>query len=169
METADVVIIGGGVIGSSIAYHLLTDGLDGMVFVLERDPTYEHSSTALSVGGIRQQFGTKVNLDITRYSVPFYEKFDEFMEADGESPYADFRQRGYLFLGRKEKWSVMKRLYEFQRSQGLDVHLLKPEEILEIIPHINLEGVVGGTFGPRDGYLDPHGVLQGFLKTLYIH
>jgi glycine/D-amino acid oxidase-like deaminating enzyme len=164
METADVVIIGGGVIGSSIAYHLLIDGLDGKVFVLERDPTYEHSSTALSVGGIRQQFGTKVNLDITRYSVPIYEKFDELMEADGESPHADFRQRGYLFLGRKEKWSVMKRLYEFQRSQGLDVRLLKPEEILEIIPHINLEGVVGGTFGPRDGYLDPHGVLQGFLK-----
>jgi glycine/D-amino acid oxidase-like deaminating enzyme len=164
MQTADVVIIGGAVMGSSIAYNLLNDGFDGTVLVLERDPTYEHSSTALSVGGIRQQFGTKVNLDITRYTVPFYEKFDELMEVEGESPHADFRQRGYLFLGREEKWPVMKRLYEFQRSQGLEVRLLKPQEILEIIPHINLEGVVGGTFGPRDGYLDPHGVLQGFAK-----
>jgi glycine/D-amino acid oxidase-like deaminating enzyme len=164
MEIADVVIIGGAVMGSSIAYNLLNDGFDGKVLVLERDPTYEHSSTALSIGGIRQQFGTKVNLDITRYSVPFYEQFDELMEVEGERAHADFRQRGYLFLGRKEKWPVMKRLYEFQRSQGLDVRLLKPQEILEIIPHINLEGVAGATFGPRDGYLDPHGVLSGFVK-----
>ena len=164
MEAADVVIIGGAVMGSSIAYSLLNDGFDGKVLVLERDPTYEHSSTALSLGGVRQQFGAKVNIDIARYSVPFYEKFDEIMEVEGERPHADFRQRGYLFLGRKEKWPVMKRLYEFQRSQGVEVRLLKPHEILEIIPHIKLEGVAGATFGPRDGYVDPHGVLSGFVK-----
>jgi glycine/D-amino acid oxidase-like deaminating enzyme len=161
---ADVVIIGGAVMGSSIAYNLLKDGVDGKVLVLERDPTYERSSTALSVGGIRQQFGSKVNIDISRYSVPFYEKFDELMEVERERPHVDFRQRGYLFLGREEKWPVMKRLHEFQTSQGVEVRLLKPHEILEIIPHINLEGVVGATFGPRDGYVDPHGVLSGFLK-----
>ena len=164
METADVVIIGGAVMGSSIAYNLLNDGFDGKVIVLERDLTYEHSSTALSVGGIRQQFGTKVNIDIARYSVPFYEQFDELMEVEGERPHADLRQRGYLFLGRKEKWPVMKKLHEFQRSQGVEVRLLKPHEILEIIPHINLEGVAGASFGPRDGYVDPHGVLSGFVK-----
>ncbi|MCK5554480.1 MAG: FAD-binding oxidoreductase [Deltaproteobacteria bacterium] len=164
MEVADVVIIGGAVMGSSIAYNLLNDGFDGKVLVVERDPTYEHSSTALSVGGIRQQFGTKVNIDIARYSMPFYEKFDELMEVEGERPHADFRQAGYLFLGREEKWPVMKRLHEFQISQGMDVRLLKPQEIQDIIPHINLEGVVGATFGPRDGYLDPHGVLSGFVK-----
>ena len=164
MEIADVVIIGGAVMGSSIAYNLLNDGFDGKVLIVERDPTYEHSSTALSVGGIRQQFGTKVNIDIARYSVPFYEKFDELMEVEGERPHADFRPRGYLFLGKEEKWSVMKRLHEFQTSQGVDVRLLKPQEILDIIPHINLEGVVGATFGARDGYLDPHGVLSGFVK-----
>jgi len=159
-----VVIIGGAVMGSSIAYNLLNDGFGGKVIVLERDPTYEHSSTALSVGGIRQQFGTKVNISIARYSVPFYEKFDELMEVEGERPHADLRQRGYLFLGRKEKWPVMKKLHEFQRSQGVEVRLLKPHEILEIIPHINLEGVAGASFGPRDGYVDPHGVLSGFVK-----
>jgi len=164
MEIADVVIIGGAVMGSSIAYNLLNDGLDGKVIVLERDPTYERSSTALSVGGIRQQFGTKVNIDIARYSLPFYEQFDELMEVEGERAHADFRQRGYLFLGRKDKWSVMKRLHEFQTSQGMEIRLLKPHEILEIIPHMNLEGVVGATFGLRDGYLDPHGVLSGFTK-----
>jgi FAD-dependent oxidoreductase domain-containing protein 1 len=164
MEIADVVIIGGAVMGSSIAYNLLNDGFNGKVIILERDPTYEHSSTALSIGGIRQQFGTKVNIDIARYSVPFYEQFDELMEVEGERPHADFRQRGYLFLGREEKWPVMKKLHEFQRSQGMEVRLLKPHEILEIIPHINLEGVAGATFGPRDGYVDPHGVLSGFVK-----
>ncbi len=164
MEMADVVIIGGAVMGSSIAYNLLKDGVDGKVLVLERDPTYERSSTALSVGGIRQQFGSKVNIDISRYSVPFYEKFDELMEVERERPHADFRQQGYLFLGREDKWPVMQRLHEFQTSQGVEVRLLRPHEILEIIPHINLEGVVGATFGPRDGYVDPHGVLSGFLK-----
>jgi FAD-dependent oxidoreductase domain-containing protein 1 len=164
MEIADVVIIGGAVTGSSIAYNLLNDGFNGKVFVLERDPTYEHSSTALSVGGIRQQFGTKVNIDIARYSVPFYEQFDELMEVEGERAHADFRQRGYLFLGKREKWPVMKRLQEFQASQGMEVRLLNPHEILEIIPHINLEGIVGATFGPRDGYVDPHGVLSGFAR-----
>jgi FAD-dependent oxidoreductase domain-containing protein 1 len=164
MEIADVVIIGGAVMGSSIAYNLLNDGFDGKVLILERDPTYEHSSTALSVGGIRQQFGTKVNIDIARYSVPFYEKFDELMEVEGEKPHVDFRRRGYLFLGKEEKWSVMKRLHEFQTAQGVDVRLLKPQEILDIIPHINLEGVTGATFGARDGYLDPHGVLTGFVR-----
>ena len=164
MEIADVVIIGGAVMGSSIAYNLLNDGFDGKVLVVERDPTYEHSSTALSVGGIRQQFGTKVNIDIARYSVPFYEKFDELMEVTGERPHVDFRRQGYLFLGRKEKWPVMKRLHEFQTFQGMDVRLLKPQEILDIIPHMNLEGIVGATFGPRDGYLDPHGALSGFAK-----
>lgn len=159
-----MVIIGGAVIGSSIAYNLLNDKFNGKVLVLEREPTYEHSSTALSVGGIRQQFGTKVNLDIARFSVPFYEQFDELMEIEGERPHADFRQRGYLFLGRREKWPLMKRLYEFQTSQGMEVRLLKPHEILEIIPHINLEGIVGATFGPRDGYVDPHGVLSGFVR-----
>jgi glycine/D-amino acid oxidase-like deaminating enzyme len=164
MEIADVAIIGGAVMGSSIAYNLLNDGFDGKVLVLERDPTYEHSSTALSVGGIRQQFGSKVNIDIARYSVPFYEQFDELMEVEGERPHADFRQRGYLFLGRREKWPLMKRLQEFQASQGMEVRLLKPHEILEIIPHMNLEGVVGATFGSRDGYVDPHGVLTGFAR-----
>ncbi|UCD70917.1 MAG: FAD-binding oxidoreductase [Syntrophobacterales bacterium] len=164
MEIADVVIIGGALMGSSIAYNLLNDGFNGKVLVLERDPTYEHSSTALSIGGIRQQFGTKVNIDIARYNVPFFEQFDELMEVDGERPHADFRQRGYLFFGRKEKWPVMKKLHEFQTSQGMEVRLLKPHEILEIIPHVNLEGVAGATFGPRAGYVDPHGVLNGFVK-----
>jgi glycine/D-amino acid oxidase-like deaminating enzyme len=95
--TFDVVIVGGGIIGSSIAYHLANDGFNGRIAVFEKDPTYEFSSTTLSAGGVREQFSTEVNIRISQYSIEFYEKFDEVMTVDGEKAHADFRQRGYLF------------------------------------------------------------------------
>ena len=76
VSTFDIIIIGGGVMGSSLAYHLLQDGLDGSVAVLEKDPTYKYASTTLSAGGMRQQFITKVNIDIGLYSIAAIERFD---------------------------------------------------------------------------------------------
>src|SRR4030067_2314150 len=94
----DIIIIGGGVTGSSLAYHLLRDGLDGSVAVLEKDPTYKYASTALSAGGVRQQFSTKVNIDICLYSIDAIERFDEELAVDGEKANAGYRQGGGDFL-----------------------------------------------------------------------
>jgi glycine/D-amino acid oxidase-like deaminating enzyme len=162
--TFDVVIIGGGIIGSSIAYHLANDGFNGRIAVFEKDPTYEFSSTTLSAGGVREQFSTEVNIRISQYSIDFYEKFDEVMALNGEKAHADFRQRGYLFLGNEKNWPLIKRNFQLQKSLGAKVELLSMEETLKKIPHLDPEGLVGASFGQRDGYLDPYGTLQGFVK-----
>ena len=131
---SDVLIIGGGIIGSSIAYNLVNDGFDGSVTVLEKDPTYERSSTTLSAGGIRRQFSTEVNIRISQYGVRFYEIFDEAMAVDGEKAHAEFRQSGYLFLANDRNWPVMKRHHDFQRKLGVEVEILNPFRNIKMSP-----------------------------------
>jgi FAD-dependent oxidoreductase domain-containing protein 1 len=175
ISSYDIIIIGGGVMGSSLAYHLLQDELDGSVAVLEKDPSYKYASTALSAGGVRQQFSTKVNIDICLYSIDVIERFDEEMAVDGEKANAGYRPVGYLFLGGENNWETLKRQYELQKSLGVDVELLTPEDIKKLIPHMNVESLLGGSYGPRAGYTDPYGILQGYLRKAkslganYIH
>jgi glycine/D-amino acid oxidase-like deaminating enzyme len=164
MATADVVIVGGGVMGSSVAYHLREGGFRGRVLVVERDLTYRRASSALSVGGIRQQFGAEVNVRIARSSVEFYERFAERMMVNGERPDIEFRQRGYLFLADAAAWPALRARAERQRAWGAEVELLDEAGILKMVPDLNLEGIAGATFGPRDGYVDPYGVTQGFAR-----
>jgi glycine/D-amino acid oxidase-like deaminating enzyme len=163
-RTFDVIIIGGGIMGSSIAYHLANDGFPGRMAVFEKDSTYEFSSTTLSAGGVREQFSTEVNIRISQYSIDFYEKFDEAMAVNGEKAHAEFRQRGYLFLASETNWPLIEKNYHFQKRLGANVNLLSVEEALKIIPHLNPKGLVGASFGRKDGYLDPYGTLQGFIK-----
>ncbi len=163
-QTFDILIIGGGIMGSSIAYHLKKDGFEGTVAIFEKDSTYEFSSTTLSAGGVREQFSTEVNIRISQYSIDFYEKFDEAMAVNGEKAHAEFRQRGYLFLASETNWPLIEKNYHFQKRLGANVNLLSVEEALKIIPHLNPTGLVGASFGRKDGYLDPYGTLQGFIK-----
>ena len=171
----DILIVGGGVIGSSIAYHLLNDGLDGTVAVLEKDPSYEFASTPRSMGGIRQQFTTEINIRICQYSIEAIEQFDEAMAVDGEPPHIYYHPRGYLFLADENNWETLRKQYRLQRSLGVDVDLLTPEEVKDMLPHMNVEGLLGASFGRRAGYLDAYGLLRGYqrkAKSLgadYIH
>ncbi len=162
--TADVVIVGGGVMGSSVAYHLLAAGFRGRVIVVERDLTYRQASSALSVGGIRQQFGAEINVRIARHTVDFYERFAEVMVVAGERPDIEFRQRGYLFLADAAAWPGLRSRAARQRAWGADVEVLEGREILKVVPDLSLEGIVGATFGPRDGWVDPYSVTQGFAR-----
>jgi len=174
-RTFDVLIIGGGVMGSSIAYHLAQDGFDGKIAVFEKDPSYERASTVLSVGGIRRQFSTKVNIRICQYSLSFYRGFGERMEVEGERPEIDFKPRGYLFLGNEKNWPLLVKHQAFQKSLGVETRLLTLEETLRILPDLRTEDLIGSSFSPGDGYMDPHGVLQGFVRKAkhlgvqYIH
>ena len=161
----DVLIVGGGVMGSSIAYHLLDDGLDGTVAVLEKDPAYEFASTPRSMGGIRQQFSTEINIRIGLYGVEVIERFDEEMAVDGEPAHADFHPRGYLFLADGNNWETLRKQYRLQRSLGVDVALLTPEEVKDMLPHVNVEGLLGASFGRRAGYLDAYGLLACSQET----
>ncbi|MCX8118042.1 MAG: FAD-binding oxidoreductase [Desulfobacterota bacterium] len=171
----DLLIVGGGVMGSSLAYHLAHDGFQGRVAVFEKDPSYEKASTVLSVGGIRRQFSTEVNVRLSQYSLAFYREFGERMEVEGVRPEIDFKPRGYLFLGNERNWPLLVKHQAFQRSLGVETKLLTPEETLRLIPDLNAEDLVGSSFSPGDGYMDPHSVLQGFVRkakhlgVTYIH
>ncbi|MDI3298298.1 MAG: FAD-dependent oxidoreductase [Bacillota bacterium] len=162
VRRADVVIIGAGAMGSSLAYHLKASGFAGEVLVVERDLARERSSTGLSAGGVRQQFGTAVNIRLARASVEFYERWQEHMAVGGEAPDIAFRQQGYLFLADAQLWPVLERRFELQRSLGVEVRKLSPGEIPELLPEVNLEGLAGATYCPRDGFLDPYAVMRGF-------
>jgi FAD-dependent oxidoreductase domain-containing protein 1 len=160
----DIVIIGGGVIGSSIAFNLVNDGIDASVLVIEKDPTYEFASTTLCAGGVREQFSRPENIKIAQYSLNVYENFDEIMQVDGDKAHAEFNQRGYLILADETNWTMIKRNYESQKMLGVRVSLLSGDDIKGMVPHMNTEDVVGASFGARDGTLDPYGVLQGYIK-----
>lgn len=163
-EHFDLLIIGGGVMGSSLAYHLANDGFQGRIGVLEKDPTYEKASTVLSVGGIRRQFSTEVNVRLSQYSLAFYQEFGVRMEVEGIQPEIDFKPRGYLFLGNEKNWPLLVKHQAFQRSLGVGTQLLNLDETLRLIPDLNPQDLVGSSFSEGDGYMDPHSVLQGFVR-----
>ena len=160
----DIVVIGGGIIGSSISYNLMNDGFDGSILVIEKDPTYEFASTTLSAGGAREQFSLPENIKISQYSIGIFEHFDDTMEVDGEKAHAEFKQHGYLFLANEKNWPMIQKSYKTQKGLGARVSLLSVDEIKEFIPHLRTDDLVGGAFGHRDGSLDPYGALQGYKK-----
>jgi FAD-dependent oxidoreductase domain-containing protein 1 len=163
-QTADVVLIGGGIIGASIAYHLRQDGFSGRILVIERDTTYAHAATPMSLGGIRQLYGVPSNIQLARYSLQFYEHFDEVMSGEWGQARAHFHQRGYLLLlddQNREAWS---RRYEVERQMGVEVEMLPPGQVHELFPHLYVGDVSYALYSRRDGYINPRGALQGFIE-----
>jgi FAD-dependent oxidoreductase domain-containing protein 1 len=163
-RTADVIIVGGGIIGASIAYHLRQDGLTGRVLVIENDTTYVRAATPMSMGGIRQQYKAACNVALARYSLPFYQQFDERMAGDWGTPQGHFHPRGYLTLMHEANQAALRQKYAAQRQLDVNIQLLSPEDVRELIPHLNIAEIVGGLYGPQDGYVNPRGVLQGFVE-----
>jgi FAD-dependent oxidoreductase domain-containing protein 1 len=161
-ESANVIIIGGGVVGSSAAWHLRQDSGAGRVLVIERDPTYARASAFLAMGGIRQQFCTAVTVQMVQFSVELWKSFDARMAVPGHAPRTWFRQRGYLFLANEETSARLRERYEAQRRAGAHVRVLSRDEILTLAPDLMLEDIVFGVFGPDDGYANPREVLAGF-------
>ena len=156
------MIVGGGVVGCSIAWHLKHDGFTGRVAVVERDSTYARASSNLAMGGIRQQFSSAANVGMARYSVEFYERFDDTMSAGDFRSDAWLRQRGYLFLVDADSAERFEQRLETQRTLGVAVERWSVDRIRERVPDLMLDDILFGVFGPRDGYADPKGVLAGF-------
>lgn len=156
---AEVIVIGGGVIGCSIAYHLAKLGCRD-VAVLERH-YIGSGSTEKCPGGIRQQFSTEINVKLSMESVKFFERFEE---ETGHTP--DFRQHGYLMLATtEEEMEMFRQNVALQREIGLEVYFLSPQEVKEIVPQLNIDDILGATYCPSDGYADPYSVVQGFAST----
>ena len=167
-DAAAVVVVGGGVMGSSIALHLRQRLGGARVVVAERDPTYARSSSRLATGGIRQQYGSPLNVALARHSVGFYARLDELTAAAGRPTRVWFRQRGYLFLADAERAAGLERRFEAQRASGAACERWTPDRIRAAVPGLNADDVVLGVFGPEDGYLDPREVLAG-MRALAEH
>jgi sarcosine oxidase subunit beta len=158
-ETADVVIIGSGIVGSSVAYHLAQAGCAN-VLVIEREAHQGKGSTGKSMGGVRAQFSTPVNIQMSRYSIDFFSRFDEVVGHP-----ADYRAHGYLFCATSERHlEYLKANRERQIAFGVrNVEWISREEIQAIVPQLRTDDILGGTFCPTDGFVDPHSVMMGFM------
>jgi glycine/D-amino acid oxidase-like deaminating enzyme len=157
-RAAEVVIIGAGITGCSIAYHLAERGVRDVV-VLDKDQI-GRGATADAAGGIRLQFSTRTNIELSRYSLGIWENFKELFGID-----IAFHQQGYLFLLTSEaEVADFRSNLAFQQSLDVPVRWVDPTEIGELNPALSLDGIVGGTFCTSDGWADPYSSTMGFAQ-----
>jgi glycine/D-amino acid oxidase-like deaminating enzyme len=144
----NTLIIGGGPIGLSTAYHLAINNPSTPITVIERDPTYAHASATLSAGGIRQQFSLRENIQMSLYGRDFLRNASDLLRVEDEDVDVQFQEHGYLFLSSSEKGAeVMMQNNELQRGEGADVVLMSKKELKEKFPWLNVEDIVLGSYG----------------------
>jgi sarcosine oxidase subunit beta len=157
-STADVVVIGGGIMGASTAYHLAKRGCD--VLLVESGEMFGLGSTGLNAGGVRYQFATAVNVELSKLSIGMMERFAEEMDQP-----IGLRRCGYLFmLDDAHDLEQFTRNVALQNAHGVPSRVVSTAEIAELAPEVELSGIIGGTWCPRDGLVDPNGLLQGFVS-----
>ena len=159
-NAADVVIIGGGCMGASVAYHLTKRGIRDVVLV-EREPLLGMGSTGRNAGGVRHQFSSEANVKLSIESIRLLEHFNDEVGSQ-----IDFHQDGYLFLlATQESVTSFEAGIEMQRRLGVDVDLLSPTEAQSLAPGLEVDGILAASFCARDGIADPNGVTMGFAKA----
>ncbi len=166
-DSYDVVIIGGAVIGSAVAYFLTANAdFDGSVLIIERDPTFAQASTSLSSSSIRNQFSNPINVRIGQYGTQFIRDFADVMEVDGEKPDLGFHEGGYLFLASSdEQVQILRENHEVQKSLGADVVLWKPDQIKAAFPHLRVDDLQLASYGQSgEGWFSNTGLMNGFRK-----
>lgn len=156
---AEIVIIGGGVVGASVAYHLTERGAKD-ILILERENMTGLGSTGKATGGVRAQFETEINIKLSLYSLDLFGKFSDLTGGD-----CGYEPRGYLFVATDApQLDFLRTSGERQRTLGYDgVRLVDTGAVSGMVAGLNCEDIAGGSFGPRDGFIDPVGVLNGFL------
>src|SRR5690242_619467 len=145
-------------VGSSIAYHLTKAGCRSVI-VLERETHQGKGSTGKSMGGVRAQFSTEISIRMSLFSIPFFRDFEQILG----HPYG-YRSQGYLFIATEARQMAHLRVnYEKQTAAGLrTVQILSREAIVNIVPQVEADDIVGGTFCSTDGFVDPYSVMTGF-------
>ena len=161
-KSYDIIIIGGGIMGSATAYYLISADPTLTIAVVERDPTYAQASTTLSMANVRTQFSLKENVQISQYAIQMLQTFEEDMAVNGESPKIYFRQEGNLFLVAAEAEEAARRALHMQTQLGCRVEWWSNQHIKEHYPLYEPRPFVGGTFGPDDGYFDAYAVLMAY-------
>ncbi len=153
----DVVVIGAGIIGLSVAYYLKQKGCP-RVLLLEKEDTWINGSTPRANGGFRQQFSTPINIRMSQLSLPVFESFRDVFDTD-----ISFRQRGYLFVTASQAGrSGLLQNLEIQRRHQVPVEWLEPAQIKELAPFVKTDDLQGGNFCGKDGYADSYSIAAGF-------
>lgn len=165
-ERADVVVVGGAIIGSAVATFLaMRPDFDGRIVVVERDPTYRTSSTTLSAASIRLQFSTPLNIEISRFGLEVVRHPERFLAVDGEAPRFDFVENGYLFLATAAGLATLEHNHAVQRALDVPVALLGPAELQRRFEWIRVDDLAGASLGLADeGWFDAYALLQGFRR-----
>ncbi|WIV10929.1 FAD-binding oxidoreductase [Proteiniborus sp. MB09-C3] len=161
INAADVVIIGGGISGCSIAYNLAKKGVKNIVVLEKR--FLASGATGRCGAGIRQQWGTEMNCRLSMESIKFFETANEELDYDGD---IEFKQGGYLLVSSTEKEDIQfKKNTELQKSLGIPVDYLTPKEAAEIVPYLNTDIIKSATFCPKDGHLNPFLTTDAYAKA----
>jgi glycine/D-amino acid oxidase-like deaminating enzyme len=163
----DVIIVGGGVIGSAIAHFLAAEpAFPGTILVVERDPSYARSSTALSAGSIRQQFSTRENINISIFGFDFLKAIDEHLAMGAEAPDIGLVEAGYLFLATDQGIDILRESHAVQRGCDTAVALLSPDALRERFPWLKADDLAGGSLGlAGEGWFDAFALLQAFRRS----
>ncbi len=161
LKTADVVIVGGGITGCSIAYNLAKKGVKNIVVLEKR--FLASGATGRCGAGVRQQWGTEMNCRLSMESIKFFETANEELEYDGD---IEFHQGGYLLVSSTEKEDMQfKKNVELQKSLGIPVDFLTPQEAKKIVPYLNTDIIRSATFCPKDGHLNPFLTTDAYAKA----
>ncbi|MBJ9662436.1 NAD(P)/FAD-dependent oxidoreductase [Burkholderia gladioli] len=160
-----IVIIGGGVIGSAVAYFLRAADPSVVVTVIERDPTYARSSSALSAASIRQQFSTPLSIRMSLFGIAFLRELGERLAIDGARPSIDLHEGGYLFLATPAGEATLRENHALQLAEGAQIRYLEREALAAGFPWLNVEDLAAGCYGERgEGWFDGYGLVQALRK-----
>jgi len=160
-KVADVVIIGGGIHGCSLAYHLAKKGCKNVVLLEQKFLTY--GGTGRSGGGVRHQFGTEINCILAKYNVESFKKLSEELDYPKG---IEFEQGGYLWIAYTERqFRQLEKNVNLQNKLGIPSKMLSPEEIKDAFPYLNIEGIIGGSFCEEDGHINPFHATMAYAEA----
>ena len=164
MERADILIAGGGVIGSAAAYFMALDGRGGRIVVVEPDPLYQFAATPRASGGLRRLFSRPENIRMSQFGREFYGDFAAHVAVEGEAPDIGWSPEGYLFLVPPEGVDGLVADAATQAGLGVRVELLDPAGVQARFPSLWVGDIGAAALSPEDGFLDPNAALQGFKR-----
>ncbi|MDP6786549.1 MAG: FAD-binding oxidoreductase [Rhodospirillales bacterium] len=161
---SDILIIGGGIVGSAIAYHLARGGRSGDIIVVEPDPTYALAATPRGNGGIRQLFSLPENIAMAQYGLSFFRRFETDMAVDGDPAPIGFRRQGYLFISDRGGERQMENNFRLQAANGVGADCLDRDALQARFPSLRTDDVALAVHSPDDAWIDPYAALQGFRR-----
>ncbi|MER9881328.1 FAD-dependent oxidoreductase [Mesorhizobium sp. M0118] len=160
----DIIIIGGAIVGSSVAYYLREEGFSGSIALVERDPQFSRAATTLSCASVRQQFSIPENILLSQFTLKLFRRLREEFGADAD---IGFREGGYLILAGENGLPILRANHEAQMAEGADIVLEDAEALVRRFPWLSVEGISAGAYGRSgEGWFDAHAMLMLFRKAL---